>query len=197
MISIMSGDYRLNSSYTTQVGFTEAIVCALSILIAYMAVAGRVSSLQIFILCFFGVFFYSFNETCIWRHKILDNGYTMRLFLYGSTFGFVTALILRFKDKIATTETLGYFASRHTRTYGLIGAIFVWLFLPILSTLGQIYDLDKNVSTLSSTTYLFSAILTTWFALSGSACSSYCFSILLGRKIHPHDIVFSSFTVIF
>jgi hypothetical protein len=99
----MSGDYRLNSSYNTQVGFTEAIVCALSMLIAYMAIAGRVSSLQIFFLCFFGVFFYSFNETCIWRHKIADNGYTMRLFLFGSSFGIATAFILRMKDKLATT----------------------------------------------------------------------------------------------
>ena len=35
-----------------------------------------------------------------------------------------------------------------------------------------------------------------WFALSGSASISFCISILLDSKIHPHDIVFSSFTVI-
>jgi hypothetical protein len=101
-IRILSGDYRLNSSFTTQVGMTDAIVCALSILVAYMAIAGRVGSFQVFFLCFFGVFFYSFNETAIWRHQIADNGYSMRLFLYGSSFGLMTAFILRIRDKLAT-----------------------------------------------------------------------------------------------
>lgn len=36
-----------------------------------------------------------------------------------------------------------------------------------------------------------------WFALSASAGISYCISILLDRKIHPNDIVYSSFSVIF
>ena len=72
-------------------------------LVAYMALAGRVGSFQVFNLCFFGVFMYSFNETAIWRHQIADNGYTMRIFLYGSSFGLVSSFILRFKDKVATT----------------------------------------------------------------------------------------------
>lgn len=103
LINILSTDYRLKSSITTQVGFADSIVCALAILIAYMAIAGRVGSFQVFNLCFFGVFFYSFNETAIWRHQIADNGYTMRIFLYGSSFGLVTAFILRLKDRLATT----------------------------------------------------------------------------------------------
>ena len=103
LINILATDYRIFSSTTTQVGFADAVVCALSMLIAYMALAGRVGSFQVFNLCFFGVFLYSFNETAIWRHQIADNGYTMRLFLYGSSFGLVSAFILRLKDKVATT----------------------------------------------------------------------------------------------
>jgi len=172
---------------------TDAIICALSMLVAYMAVAGRVGGFHIVVLCFFGVFFYGFNELVIWRHAIADNGYTYRLFLFGSTFGAATAFILRFKDKLPTTETLGYFASRHTRTYGLLGACFVWLFLPILSCVNTIYD---TAAAGSVTTYLNPSILNLWFALSASCSISFCVSILLGRKIHPHDIVFSSFSVI-
>ncbi len=132
-IRLNSNKWRLASSYITEVGMTEAIVCALAMLVAYMAVAGRVGAFHVFVLCFFGVFFYGFNEICIWRQQIADNGYTLRLFLFGSSFGFTTALVLKFRDKIATTDTLGYYASRHTRSYGLLGACFVWLFLPILS----------------------------------------------------------------
>lgn len=172
---------------------TDAIVCALAMLVAYMALAGRVGGFHVVILCFFGVFFYGFNEILIWRHAIADNGYTMRVFLFGSSFGAATAFILRYRDEIATTETLGYFASRHTRTYGLLGACFVWLFLPIMSCINTIYD---KTFTLSTVTYLNPAILNLWFALSASCSMSFCVSILLGRKIHPHDIVFSSFSVI-
>ena len=193
-ISLLDNDYRLNSSYTSQYGMTDALVCALSMLVAYMAVAGRVGGFQVVILCFFGVFFYGFNEIVIWRHAILDNGYTMRVFLFGSSFGAATTFILKFRDRIATTDTLGYFASNHTRTYGLLGACFVWLFLPIMSCINTIYDTSFAAT---SVTYLTPAILNLWFALSASCCMSFCISILLGRKIHPHDIVFSSFSVIY
>ena len=117
----------------------------------------------------------------------------MRVFLFGSSFGAATSFILKFRDRIATTDTLGYFASNHTRTYGLLGACFVWLFLPIMSWINTIYDTSFAAS---SVTYLTPAILNLWFALSASCCMSFCMSILLGRKIHPHDIVFSSFSVI-
>lgn len=60
-IRLQSNDWRLSGSYNTQVGMTGAIACALSILVAYMAVAGRITAFQAVVLCFFGVFFYGFN----------------------------------------------------------------------------------------------------------------------------------------
>lgn len=194
LIKLTANNWRLNSSYNTEYGMTDALVCALSMLVAYMAVAGRVGGFQVVALCFLGVFFYGFNEVVTWRHAISDNGYTYRLFLFGSSFGVATSFILKFKDNASTASTLGYFASRHTRTYGLIGACFVWLFLPILSCIGTIYDVGLSGN---SVTFLTPSILNLWFALSASCGMSFCVSILLGRKIHPHDIVFSSFSVIF
>jgi hypothetical protein len=171
---------------------TEAIVCAMSMIVAYMALAGRIQGFHIFVLCFFGVFFYGFNEIIIWRHAIADNGYTLRLFLFGSSFGLTTGLVLRFKDKLVTAASGGYIATRHTRAYALIGACFFFLLNPILYAVGQVYD--PAAAGGGIITYLFPAVLNSWFALSASASTSYCISILLGRKIHPHDIVFSSFT---
>lgn len=192
LIRLQSNNWRLNSSYNNQYGMTAAIVCALAMLVAYMAVAGRIGGFHAIVLCFFGVFFYGFNEILIWRHAIADNGYTLRLFLFGSTFGYFTGVILKFRDKVSTTDTLGYFASRHTIAYGLLGACFVWLFLPILSCIDTIYDVT-GIS--SEITFLTPAILNLWFALSASCTMSYCVSILLSGKIHPHDIVYSSFAV--
>ncbi len=114
--------------------------------------------------------------------------------MFGSSFGLLTGLLLRLKDRDPTTNTLGYLATRHTRTYGLIGACFSWLFLPILAALNTIYDPNSTLNVIS---YLFPSILNMWFALSASCSCSFAVSILLGYKIHPHDIVYSSFTVIF
>ena len=61
MIRLKTNLWRLNSSYITEMGMTEAIVCALSMLVAYMALAGRIGGFHIVIFCFFGVFFYGFN----------------------------------------------------------------------------------------------------------------------------------------
>lgn len=191
-IRLQSNNWRLSSSYNTQVGMTSAIACALSILVAYMALAGRITPFHAVVLSFFGVFFYGFNEICIWRHAIADNGYTLRLFLFGSSFGFTTGLALKFRDKIATADSRGYFASRHTRAYGLLGACFVFLFLPILSCIDTIYDVLANNS---QVTFLNPSILNLWFALSASCTISYCISMLIGGKINPHDIVYSSFAV--
>ena len=164
-----------------------------------MAVAGRVGAFQVFVLCAFGVFLYGFNEIVIWRHAISDSGYTLRLFLFGSSFGLLSAIILRLKDRVATSETIGYLATRHTRTYGLIGACFVWLFLPILTAVTTTNDpvnTANSTTTINLTTsYLFPSLMNMWFALSASCSCSFAMSILLGYKIHPHDIVYSSFTV--
>jgi hypothetical protein len=98
LIKLTTNTWRLNNSYTTEYGMTEALACALSMLIAYMAVAGRVGGFHVVILCFFGVFFYGFNEVVTWKHVISDNGYTYRIFLFGSAFGVASSFILRFKD---------------------------------------------------------------------------------------------------
>lgn len=103
MLRLISSDYRLSGavtqSYNANTGFAEAIVCALSMLVAYMSSSGRIGGLQIFILCFIGQFFYCFNEIIFWRHVIGDNGFTIRLFLFGSTMGSVASFILSRKDK--------------------------------------------------------------------------------------------------
>ena len=74
MLRLISSDYRLSGavtqSYNANTGFAEAIVCALSMLVAYMSSSGRIGGLQIFILCFIGQFFYCFNEIIFWRHVI-------------------------------------------------------------------------------------------------------------------------------
>jgi hypothetical protein len=116
----------------------------------------------------------------------------MRVFLFGSSFGLATGFILRFRDKIATVNALGYFSSRHTRSYALWGAGFMFVMFPILSCMNVTYDVSGAND---SITFLFPAILNLWFALSASAGISFCISMLFGRKIHPHDIVYSSFAV--
>lgn len=60
-IRLQSNNWRLNSSYNTDYSMTSAIVCALAMIVAYMALAGRIGGFHVIVLCFFGVFFYGFS----------------------------------------------------------------------------------------------------------------------------------------
>lgn len=62
--------------------------------------------------------------------------------------------------------------------------------MPFLSSVNMLYG-DPT----SNSTYLQPATLNTWFALSASASSTFAVTILLGKKIAVHDVVFSSFSV--
>lgn len=76
----------------------QAMACALSLIVALYAVLGRTGLLDTLILCLFGGFFYAFLEAIFWRISILDAGFGARIFMYGSSLGLVSSLILAKKN---------------------------------------------------------------------------------------------------
>jgi hypothetical protein len=55
---------------------------------------GKVGPAEALVICFVGNFAYTLNEVSFWRLKICDNGYGMRVFLFGSVAGLVASRIL-------------------------------------------------------------------------------------------------------
>lgn len=92
-----------SSTVTAVAEFTlaEAVACAISMFVGLFSALGRVGPLETLTMCFFGIFGYALNESAFWRLFINDNGYGMRIFLFGSTMGLVASLILGKKEKTA------------------------------------------------------------------------------------------------
>ena len=72
----------------------DAIACSISLMIAFSPVIGRVSLLEVFFLTLFGSWVYELNNQLLWRLFITDSGYGLRVFVFGSFLGLISALIL-------------------------------------------------------------------------------------------------------
>lgn len=73
---------------------SQAICCAISMYVILFPMVGRVGPAEAVIICFVGGFGYTLNEAVFWRLNISDNGYGMKIFLFGAVAGIIAALII-------------------------------------------------------------------------------------------------------
>lgn len=72
----------------------QAVACAIAMYVIMFPLLGRVGPGEALIICFIGNFAYTLNEVSFWRLAINDNGYGMRIFLFGSIAGLVASWII-------------------------------------------------------------------------------------------------------
>jgi hypothetical protein len=72
----------------------QAVACAIAMYVIMFPLLGRVGPGEALVICFFGNFLYTLNEVSFWRLNINDNGYGMRIFMFGSIAGLIASLIL-------------------------------------------------------------------------------------------------------
>lgn len=170
---------------------SQAVACAIAMYVILFPLLGRVGPGESLIICFVGNFAYTLNEVSFWRLTINDNGYGMRIFLFGSVAGLLTSRILG-KEHSKGHEK--YYSQYQFQAFALLGAIFVWILLPWLSVIEQ-----SQVNNPSSTIPDFRQVapLNIFYALCASACSSFATSIWIRGKISVHDVLFSCFSVFF
>jgi hypothetical protein len=168
----------------------QAVACAIAMYVILFPLLGKVGPGESLIICFVGNFAYTLNEVSFWRLNINDNGYGMRIFLFGSIAGLVTAKILG-KEHSQNHER--YYSQYHFQAFSLLGAIFVWILLPWLSVIEQSQVNSKSVVL----DFRQVAPLNIFYALSASAVSAFSTSVWIRGKISVHDVIFSCFSVIF
>lgn len=72
-----------------------ADICAAAILISFGAVLGKTSPLQLFVMAFLEVLFYSLNEVLCFQYlKISDMGGSIVVHAFGAYFGLAVAFVL-------------------------------------------------------------------------------------------------------
>ena len=79
---------------------SQAICCGISMYVILFPVLGRVGPAESIIISIMGTIGYTLNEAIFWRLNISDNGYGMKIFLFGSIVGIIAALILGRKDTV-------------------------------------------------------------------------------------------------
>ena len=80
-----------NMKYFT---LSQAVCCAISMFVIFFAVVGRVGPAESILICLVGNFGYTLNEAVFWRLNISDNGYGMKIFLFGSITGIIASIII-------------------------------------------------------------------------------------------------------
>jgi len=73
---------------------SQAICCAISMFVILFPMMGKVGPAEAVIITFFGNAGYTLNEAVFWRLNISDNGYGMKIFLFGSLAGIIASLLL-------------------------------------------------------------------------------------------------------
>jgi hypothetical protein len=166
----------------------QAVACAISMYIIMFPNLGRVGPGEALIICLIGNFAYTLNEVSFWRLSINDNGYGMRIFLFGSVAGLAASLVIGRQHSVSHPK---YYSQYSYQALALLGSIFVWILLPWLSVIEQ-----AQVTTASPIyDYRQVAPLNIFYALSASASGSFITSIFLRGKIAVHDVAFGCFAV--
>ncbi len=128
-------------SFITSTSLSDALASAIAMFVMFSSFVGRMGPFDLFLSVFFGQCLYNFMDISMWRHVIADNGYGMRVFLFGSVAGVVSNFILKFAFRAHRSRLEHYYHRFHSfrtnQTLALIGSIIVWLFLPYLSIIQQ------------------------------------------------------------
>lgn len=178
---------------------SQAVASAIAMFVMVWPMLGRIGPGKALILCFVGNFFYTLNEVAFWRLNIADNGYGMKIFLFGSVAGLLASKLL---GSDHTRDHPKYYSQYSYQSFALIGSLFVWALLPWLSVIDQSQLLSGGTVTTGTITtiipdYRQVAPINVMFALCASAVGSFAMSILLHGKISVHEIIFSCFSVLF
>ena len=121
---------------------------------------------------------------------MIDLGFSMRVFGFGSSYGLIVSLFLTRFDQ--TVNHRDYRSDHLFQLFGLVGAIMAWALLPALGMAGMFH---ANEAGHTDYKYIGAAAMRMWLALMASAVGSVCGSIALHKKMSIHDITFSLLAV--
>ncbi|CAH1245695.1 RHAG [Branchiostoma lanceolatum] len=134
---------------------------AATVLISMGAVLGKVSHIQLIIMAFVEIIFFSINEWVgLTFFKAVDVGGSMFVHTFGAYFGLALARVLYREDMVGHSKEG---SSYHSDIFAMIGTVFLWLFWPSFNAALAPGD-DQH-----------RAIINTYFSL--AACAVVTFAI--------------------
>jgi len=166
---------------------SDAIACAICMILALGSVIGRIQFLEAFVMTAFGAWFYEVNYQLFFRFQIDDVGFGMRIFLFAGVMSLVVALLLGRKD--TTINHAGFYSSYSTRGISLLGFVFTFCAFPFLCA-SELYHTSINRGYIA-----YIGVLNMYLALGAGVLGSFVANSLTYRKIHTFDLIYTGLSV--
>eukprot|EP00035_Acanthoeca_spectabilis_P039036 m.58436 g.58436 ORF g.58436 m.58436 type:complete len:457 (+) comp9411_c0_seq2:128-1498(+) len=157
----------------------EGDFAAAAVAITFGAVLGRTSPLQMIVILFIELFFYSLNLYIgVLYLDVIDIGGSMFIHTFGAYFGLAVAVVLgNNASPLPPSDQSNHNESTKTSdTFAMIGTIFLWMFWPSFN------------GALAPTVTQERVFINTVLALTGSCVGTFIWSQLKRRKLSMVDI---------
>uniref|UniRef100_A0A8C2KH09 Rh family, C glycoprotein a n=1 Tax=Cyprinus carpio TaxID=7962 RepID=A0A8C2KH09_CYPCA len=142
----------------------NADFCVAGCLIAYGALLGKVSPVQLMVLTLFGITLFAVEEYIILHVlHVRDAGGSMVIHTFGAYYGLTISWIL-YRPKLDQSKRLngsGY----HSDVFAMIGTLFLWMFWPSFNSAISDHGDGQHRAAINTYLALASSVLTT-FAIS-------------------------------
>eukprot|EP01101_Sappina_pedata_P003518 TRINITY_DN1402_c0_g1_i1.p1 TRINITY_DN1402_c0_g1~~TRINITY_DN1402_c0_g1_i1.p1 ORF type:complete len:446 (+),score=230.75 TRINITY_DN1402_c0_g1_i1:48-1385(+) len=153
----------------------DGLFCVASVLIAFGAVLGKTTPLQLLVMGLFQTVFYSILWYVIfYKFEAFDVGGSIGIHAFGAYFGVFCSLIFSSESaKNSDKET----ASKTSDLFAMIGTIFLWIFWPSFN------------GALAPAADQMRCVINTYLSLVGSGIAAFLISyVLRGGKFEMCDI---------
>ncbi|KAM4831077.1 ammonium transporter Rh type C [Urocitellus parryii] len=148
----------------------NADFCVASVCVAFGAVLGKVSPVQLLIMTFFQVTLFTVNEFILLNLlEVKDAGGSMTIHTFGAYFGLTVTWILYRRNLEQSKQRQS--STYHSDLFSMIGTLFLWIFWPSFNS-AMSYHGDAQ----------HRAALNTYCSLAASVLTSVAMSSALNKK---------------
>ena len=160
-------EHRGTTDFTIELNIEKLITAdfaAASVLITFGVVLGKVSRLQLFVICIFEIVMFSVNEfILIKKLKISDVGGSLVIHCFGCYFGLALSFMLRTTDANDHPKESAVY---HSDLFAMIGTLFLWMYWPSFNSALVTVENDQQRAIINTYLSLVACCVTT-FAISG------------------------------
>ncbi|XP_053571980.1 ammonium transporter Rh type C-like [Bombina bombina] len=151
------------------INLVNADFCAASVCIAFGAVLGKVSPVQVLVMTLFQVTLFAVNEWILLNKlHVIDAGGSMTIHTFGAYFGLTVAWILR-RPKLKERNDKEV-STYHSDLFSMIGTLFLWMYWPSFnSAISKAGDAQQR------------AVINTYCSLAASVLSTFAISSAVNK----------------
>lgn len=159
-------EHRGTTSFSINLDISKLITAdfsAAAVLITFGVVLGKVSRLQLFIICILEILMFAVNEFVLLEElKIADAGGSLVIHCFGCYFGLAVSFMLR---NINNNDNPKESSVYHSDIFAMIGTLFLWMYWPSFNSALVLNPNDQQRTVINTYLSLVACCVTT-FALS-------------------------------